>query len=233
MSVSLSLLLVAGVFITGGVYLLLERTLTRIILGFVLAGNGINLLFIVAAGDPGKPPFEGTANPADMSDPLPFAMVLTAIVITMGMSAFGMALAYRAWQLFGHDEVPDDIEDRRVFHRALSRRSAHAGEDRNAMASWRRARRTRVGPALSEDHRLSALMASQGQDIFEDPMGSDLSGVEDSPVDYTEADEEQVVTPPRKSSSTSSARRDGGSTASRDGGSTTTSVSHETEEEGA
>ena len=56
-----------------------------------------------------------------MTDPLPFAMVLTAIVISLGITAFGVALAYRAWQLFGHDEVPDDVEDRRVLRRRRRR----------------------------------------------------------------------------------------------------------------
>lgn len=128
MPVSLAMLLCAGVMIACGVYLLLERTLTRVLLGFILAGNGVNLLFLVAAGKPGLAPFEGTGDPSEMSDPLPFAMVLTAIVITLGVAAFVVALAYRAWQLFGHDEVPDDVEDRRVLRRSRSARRSHARE---------------------------------------------------------------------------------------------------------
>src|SRR5690625_877907 len=108
MHVSLALLLTAGVLIACGVYLFLERTLTRIVLGFVMLGNGVNLLFIIAAGPLGTPPFEGSDDPDSMTDPLPFAMVLTAIVISLGVTALVTALAYRAWQLFGHDEVPDD-----------------------------------------------------------------------------------------------------------------------------
>src|SRR5699024_4501962 len=79
MHVSLALLLTAGVLIACGVYLFLERTLTRIVLGFVMLGNGVNLLFIIAAGPLGTPPFEGSDDPDSMTDPLPFAMVLTAI----------------------------------------------------------------------------------------------------------------------------------------------------------
>lgn len=176
MSVSLALLLTAGVFIACGVYLVLERTLTRIILGFLLLSNGVNLLFVVAAGPPGKPPFEGTADPSEMSDPLPFAMVLTAIVISMGVTAFGMALAYRAWQLFGHDEVPDDVEDRRVLRRSRRR----AGEEKLPWAQ-----------ALTEESRRGALMHSQGFAPSEedDSLGSDLTSAEDVPQDHTEADE--------------------------------------------
>lgn len=176
MSVSLALLLTAGVLIACGVYLVLERTLTRIILGFLLLSNGVNLLFVVAAGPPGKPPFEGTADPSEMSDPLPFAMVLTAIVISMGVTAFGMALAYRAWQLFGHDEVPDDVEDRRVLRRSRRR----AGEEKLPWAQ-----------ALTEESRRGALMHSQGFAPAEqdDSLGSDLTSAEDVPQDHTEADE--------------------------------------------
>ena len=176
MPVSLALLLTAGVLIACGIYLVLERTLTRIMLGFVLAGNGVNLLFIVAAGPIGTPPFEGSGDPERMTDPLPFAMVLTAIVISLGITAFGMALAYRAWQLFGHDEVPDDVEDRRVLRRRRRR-----SED---------AERLPWSQALSEEARRGALAQSQGlDDGDDDPLGSDLTSAEDVPQDATEADE--------------------------------------------
>ena len=176
MPVSLALLLTAGVLIACGIYLVLERTLTRIMLGFVLAGNGVNLLFIVAAGPIGTPPFEGSGDPEQMTDPLPFAMVLTAIVISLGITAFGMALAYRAWQLFGHDEVPDDVEDRRVLRRRR-RRSQDAER-----LPW--------SQALSEEARRGALAQSKGHgEEDDDPLGSDLTSAEDVPQDATEADE--------------------------------------------
>ncbi|MCS6712206.1 Na(+)/H(+) antiporter subunit C [Brachybacterium sp. EF45031] len=175
MSVSLTLLLTAGVLITCGVYLVLERTLTRIMLGFILAGNGVNLLFIVAAGTPGLPPFEGSAPVEDLTDPLPFAMVLTAVVITLGVTAFGMALAYRAWQLFGHDEVPDDVEDRRVLGR--SRRRGGGGPELSR------------SQGLTEENRRGALLRSQGLADEEDLLGGDLSSAADAPQDPTESDE--------------------------------------------
>lgn len=178
MTVSLALVLTAGVLIACGVYLVLERTLTRIILGFVLLGNGVNLLFILAAGPWGSPPFEGSDDPERMTDPLPFAMVLTAIVITLGVTAFVMALAYRAWQLFGHDEVPDDVEDRRVLRRSRARTG------QGIEVGW--------ADALDEDARRGALRASQGTRVAEadeNPLGEDLTGDQDVPQDYTEADE--------------------------------------------
>lgn len=174
MPVSLTLLLTAGVMIACGVYLVLERTLTRVILGFVLLGNGVNLLFVVAAGKPGLPPFEGSADPSEMTDPLPFAMVLTAIVISLGVTAFGMALAHRAWQLFGHDEVPDDVEDRRVLRRSRRGGRPHGGHE----VPW--------GGPISEEARRGALRAAQTDD---DPLGEDLSSASDAPQDPTESDE--------------------------------------------
>jgi multicomponent Na+:H+ antiporter subunit C len=110
---SVVLLVAVGVLFAAGTTLLLERTLTRVLLGVMLLGNGANLL-VLAAAAPGSPPIVGTVDPAEMTDPLPQAMILTAIVITLGMTAFLLALAYRSWRLSGHDEVQDDAEDRRV-----------------------------------------------------------------------------------------------------------------------
>lgn len=114
MRLSLVLLLAIGVLFAAGVTLLLERTLTRVLLGVILLGNGANLLILQSSG-PGGPPIVGITEPEAMTDPLPQAMILTAIVITLGMTAFLLALAYRSWRLFGHDEVQDDVEDRRIM----------------------------------------------------------------------------------------------------------------------
>src|SRR3954451_22069585 len=114
MSPNLVLVVTIGVLFTVGVYLLLERSLSRVLIGVILVGNGANLLFLVAGGAAGGPPIVGATAEEQMSDPLPQAMVLTAIVITLGMTAFLLAMAYRSWQLHRHDEVQDDVEDRRI-----------------------------------------------------------------------------------------------------------------------
>jgi len=107
-------LVVAGLFGVG-VYLLLQRTLTRIIIGLGLLGHGANLLLLLSGGRAGRAPFVDEAGPrGDETDPLPHALALTAIVITFGISVFLLALAYRSWQLTGADEVEDDLEDRRI-----------------------------------------------------------------------------------------------------------------------
>ncbi|RYY45124.1 MAG: Na(+)/H(+) antiporter subunit C [Actinomycetales bacterium] len=115
MSVDLALVIAIAVLVGCGTTLMLERSLSRILVGFVMVGNGVNLLFLVASGPSGAPPIVGRE---DITDPLPQAMALTAIVITLGVSAFGLALAYRSWQLSGNDDVKDDVEDDLVRRRA-------------------------------------------------------------------------------------------------------------------
>lgn len=117
MTGNLTLALVIGLLYTVGTYLLLQRTLTRIVIGLGLVGHGANLLLLTAGGPPGAVPLVGAiegAAGAGTADPLPQAMALTAIVITFGVSAFLLALAFRSWVLTGEDQVQDDVEDRRI-----------------------------------------------------------------------------------------------------------------------
>jgi len=119
-SPNLVLLVVIATLFAGGVYLLLERSLSRVLIGIILISNGANLFMLVVSGPPGGAPIVGLTPEDQMSDPLPQAMVLTAIVITLGMAAFVLAMAYRSWQLNRHDEVQDDLEDRRLARIAAS-----------------------------------------------------------------------------------------------------------------
>lgn len=114
MDANLTLILTGAALMGCGVYLVLERSLTRVLLGLVLISNGVNLLFLVSSGPAGKAPIVGEATADDMADPLPQALVLTAIVITLATVAFVLAMAYRSWQLNEHDDVQDDIEDAQI-----------------------------------------------------------------------------------------------------------------------
>lgn len=119
MTVQLIPLILIGSLTACGVYLLLERNLTRILLGLFLVGNALNLLILTVGGKSGKPPIHGrdsAASSAD-SDPLVQAMILTAIVITMGVAAFVLALTYRSFTLSARDEVENDPEDTKVSQR--------------------------------------------------------------------------------------------------------------------
>lgn len=115
---NLALLVLTGVLAGTGIYLILDRGLIRIIVGTVLLANGINILIIVSGGAAGRDPFLNIEGSAPMADPLPQAMVLTAIVITLGTTSFLLALAYRAWHIARGDRLRDDTEDRRIRERA-------------------------------------------------------------------------------------------------------------------
>ncbi|HEX6421235.1 MAG TPA: NADH-quinone oxidoreductase subunit K [Acidimicrobiales bacterium] len=100
-----------------GTFLLLQRQLTRVLVGLALLSHGANLLIVLAAGRRGEPTFVEDGGARNLLDPLPQAFVLTAIVITFGVTSFLLALAYRSWLLTGDDEVQDDVEDRLVATR--------------------------------------------------------------------------------------------------------------------
>ena len=96
-----------------GTYLVLQRQLSRIIIGIALLGHGANVL-MVTSGRRGRAPLIGNGPTDSLADPLPQALALTAIVISFGVTALLLALAYRSWLLTSDDEVQDDVEDRDV-----------------------------------------------------------------------------------------------------------------------
>ncbi|MFC6013530.1 Na(+)/H(+) antiporter subunit C [Nocardia lasii] len=119
MSANLALLITIGALTACGVYLLLERVVSKMLLGMILLGNAVNLLILTMGGPDGKPPIMGSTDTAHEgeADPLAQAMVLTAIVITMGLAAFVLALAYRAYMLTTTEDVINDPEDAQVAAR--------------------------------------------------------------------------------------------------------------------
>lgn len=126
MTTSFVPLVLLGALTSAGVYLLLERNLTRMLLGLLLISNAINLLLLVAGGRSGSPPIRGRSSNGSgiVADPLAQAMILTAIVITMGVAAFILALNYRSYRLTTEEEVGDDPEDAKVSELAAKDTSA-------------------------------------------------------------------------------------------------------------
>jgi multicomponent Na+:H+ antiporter subunit C len=108
----------AAVLCGAGAYLVLGRQLSRLVIGIAMLGHGVNVLLVLSGGPGGEPAFVGNGEAGDFSDPLPQALVLTAIVITFGVIAFLLALAYRSWVLNDDDDVEDDVEDRRIAREA-------------------------------------------------------------------------------------------------------------------
>ncbi len=108
------LALVTAALFGSGTWLLMQRRLSRIIVGIGLLGHGANLLLITSGRSGRAPIIDGGG---DYADPLPQALALTAIVITFGVTAFLLALGFRSWQLTRDDRVEDDVEDRIVARR--------------------------------------------------------------------------------------------------------------------
>ena len=100
-----------GLMVAAGVWLMLRRTTFAVILGLSLLSYGVNL-FLFAAGRlaPGLPPII-SKTAAGYSDPLPQALVLTAIVISFGMTAVLVILALGAYLTTGHDRSDLDTDE--------------------------------------------------------------------------------------------------------------------------
>ncbi|WP_129657264.1 Na(+)/H(+) antiporter subunit C [Rothia uropygialis] len=110
-----ALLLVMGVLYAVGVYLILEKSLTKVLLGLMLITNATNILILHTGGLSGLPAFFDPAVDGDeYFDPLPQALVLTAIVISFSVTALMLGMIYRSWVLSRRDDIQDDAEDRRV-----------------------------------------------------------------------------------------------------------------------
>lgn len=114
MVANLFLLLAAGTLVAAGVYMLLDRAMTKMIMGLMMIGNGANLLLLISGGPAGAPPIKGresVLHPDRIADPLAQGMILTAIVISMAMTAFMLSLAYRQYRYRTEDFIQDDTED--------------------------------------------------------------------------------------------------------------------------
>jgi multicomponent Na+:H+ antiporter subunit C len=109
---SAALIVLMGVLFASGTFLVLQRSLTRIILGVGMLANGVNIVILGIGARSGEAPIIG--RDGEFTDPVPQALVLTAIVIGFGITAFLLALAWRGWTIDGNDVVEDDDEDKRV-----------------------------------------------------------------------------------------------------------------------
>jgi multicomponent Na+:H+ antiporter subunit C len=102
------LAIVVGILYTAGVYLMLRRSILKFIIGLIFMSNATNLLVFLSAGlVSGSPVFvDGNkVNTEVMADPLPQALVLTAIVIGLGIVVFTLALKYKFFELTGTDDL--------------------------------------------------------------------------------------------------------------------------------
>jgi multicomponent Na+:H+ antiporter subunit C len=110
-STNLVLALTIGGLFAAGIYLMLSRNLIRVLLGFLLAGHAVNLL-LLSSGTDGAPPIVGQPTGGEpLADPVPQALVLTSIVITLAVSTFLLTMAYRNYRLTQEPEFEDEPEN--------------------------------------------------------------------------------------------------------------------------
>ncbi|MFW5821135.1 MAG: NADH-quinone oxidoreductase subunit K [Bacteroidota bacterium] len=111
MEIVLSIL--TGILYTAGVYLLIRRSIVKLIIGIILLSNATNLLIFVSAGlVRSAPAFVDPAEgrPENIADPLPQALILTAIVIGFGIVAFTLALKFKLYEATGTDDL-DELKE--------------------------------------------------------------------------------------------------------------------------
>jgi len=104
-----ALAVLVAVFFGAAIYLLLSRHVIRMLLGVALLGNGVNLLIFTAGRLTREvPPIIGAGERLPLlptANPLPQALILTAIVISFSFFAFLLVLSYRAYQDLGTDDT--------------------------------------------------------------------------------------------------------------------------------
>jgi multicomponent Na+:H+ antiporter subunit C len=106
------LAIVIGALYAMGLYMMLRRSMVKLIIGLALLGHAANLLIFVAASGHGLvrggPPIlaEGEIRPTEIfADPVPQALILTAIVIGFGVLAFALVLFHRTYRSIGTDDM--------------------------------------------------------------------------------------------------------------------------------
>ena len=108
------LAILTGFMYAAGIYLVLRRSLVKLIVGLIILGNGSNLLIFLLGGiTRGNPPVIGeneTMLTGLYADPLPQALILTAIVISFGLQAFAMVLLQREYVQGGVEDF-DSIKE--------------------------------------------------------------------------------------------------------------------------
>ena len=103
------LAIIVGLLYAAGIYLMLRRSLVKLVIGLVLLGNGVNLLIFLLGGlVRGNPPIIPTSDSflgQIYADPVPQALILTAIVISFGLQSFAIVLIKRAYIVVDTDDL--------------------------------------------------------------------------------------------------------------------------------
>ncbi len=109
------LAVVIGLLYAAGIYLLLRRSIVKLIIGIIFLGHATNLLIFVSGGlTRGEPAFiakNQVIASANIADPLPQALILTAIVIGFGITGFALTLIYKFYKTSGTVDLDEIKED--------------------------------------------------------------------------------------------------------------------------
>ncbi|RFS22715.1 Na+/H+ antiporter subunit C [Chitinophaga silvatica] len=107
----LLLLILVGVLYATGIFMMLRRSMVKLLIGLILLGNGANMLIFLLGGiTRGKPPIIGDADKVltgIYADPVPQSLILTAIVISFGLQSFAIVLLKRVHALIQTDDLND------------------------------------------------------------------------------------------------------------------------------
>ncbi|SRR5690554_5451729 len=107
----LILALLIGVLYASGIYMMLRRSLVKLIVGIILLGNAVNLLIFllgrITKGEPPIIPGDSDVFLQAYTDPLPQALILTAIVISFGLQSFAIVLVKRAHKMVKADDLDE------------------------------------------------------------------------------------------------------------------------------
>jgi len=112
----LLLVLLVGILYSAGIYLILRRSMVKLLLGFMMLGNGANILiFLMGELTKGKAPIINGDNihfTDAYADPVPQALILTAIVISFGLTASAIILLKKVHETTGTDDLDSlNIQD--------------------------------------------------------------------------------------------------------------------------
>lgn len=101
------IIILSGILVTCGVYLILSKSLLRIIIGSSIISHAVNLILLTSGGlkKGASPIYEEEQH--FYTDPIPQALILTAIVISFAVTAFFLVLAFRSYKELGTDNVSD------------------------------------------------------------------------------------------------------------------------------
>lgn len=107
----LLLAITIGFLYASGIYMMLRRSLVKMIIGLILLGNGVNLLiFLLGRITKGSSPIipgDLTTFAEAYADPIPQALILTAIVISFGLQSFAIVLIKRVYRIVGTDDLDE------------------------------------------------------------------------------------------------------------------------------